>query len=39
LIITFFSGICLEQKLGPDRANYEEDRRLHAADSRKLIVK
>jgi hypothetical protein len=29
LIVTFFSGICLEQNLGPDRAtNYEEDRRL-----------
>jgi hypothetical protein len=40
LIVTFFSGICLEQNLGPrPGANYEEDRRLHAADSRNLIVK
>ena len=39
LVITFFSGICLEQNLGPDRARITKDRRLHAADSRNLIVK
>ena len=40
LIVTFFSGICLSRISARPGANYEEDRRLHAAaDSRNLIVK
>jgi hypothetical protein len=40
LIATFFSGILpgAEPRSRPG-ATYEEDRRLHAADSRNLIVK